>query len=207
MFNLPNPYENYFPGNHLDLQGWGSESPVFRDLIWQIQPKLIVEVGTWKGASAINMANSVKEFGFDTKIVCIDTWLGALEMWTDTKDPDRFLSLNNIFGYPSLYYRFLSNVVNSGHTDMIFPLPMTSSIGAKFLEHHKIQADMIYIDASHDYDDVLKDIQDYWPLVRQGGALFGDDYSTWEGVRQAVRYSRIDYTLDYGNRNWIMRKI
>lgn len=203
MFNLPDPYYHYNPGKPVDLQGWGSETPVFQQLITELSPKLIIEVGSWKGASAIAMAGMVDD---DGKIICIDTWLGALEMWTDTSDPDRFLSLNNIYGYPALYYTFLSNVVQTGHQSRIFPLPMTSSIGAKFLKHHNVLADMIYIDASHDYDDVLRDLIDYWPLVKQGGVLFGDDYSTWKGVCQAVNDFGLPYELEYGNRNWIIRK-
>lgn len=44
---------------------------------------------------------------------------------------------------------------------------------------------MVYVDGSHAYRDVLRDLHDYWPLVREGGALFGDDI-TWPSVSRAV---------------------
>ena len=48
-------------------------------------------------------------------------------------------------------------------------------------------ADAIYIDAGHDYDHALADIQAYWDIVRPGGVMFGDDYHlNWIGVVRAV---------------------
>jgi NAD(P)-dependent dehydrogenase (short-subunit alcohol dehydrogenase family) len=39
-----------------------------------------------------------------------------------------------------------------------------------------IYFDLIYVDGSHDYDDVAADLAAYRPLVRPGGVMFGDDY-------------------------------
>ncbi len=53
-----------------------------------------------------------------------------------------------------------------------------------------LRADLIYIDGSHEEEDVYQDLLDYTPLVAPGGVIFGDDWS-WTGVRDAVtRYSR-----------------
>ena len=46
-------------------------------VIADVKPKLIVEVGTWKGASAIYMAKICRKLELNTEIVCIDTWLGT----------------------------------------------------------------------------------------------------------------------------------
>ena len=71
-----------------DLTGWGGESPAFDELIRQARPRLIIEVGTWKGASAVSMAKAAKSGGMPTKIICIDTWLGALEFRMITTIPN-----------------------------------------------------------------------------------------------------------------------
>ena len=57
---------------------------------------------------------------------------------------------------------------------------------ARVLAEKNVQADAIYIDGSHDYHDCATDLRDYWPLVRHGGVLFGDDYQAWPGVTRAV---------------------
>ena len=45
--------------------------------------------------------------------------------------------------------------------------------------------DFCYIDASHDYHDILADIHEYYPKVKEGGVLCGHDYNL-KGVNKAV---------------------
>src|SRR6185295_14421751 len=79
LLHVEDPYAGFDAAAlPLDLHGWGSESPAFRELILRVKPRLIVEVGTWKGASAIHMADIVAETKLDAQILCVDTWLGAL---------------------------------------------------------------------------------------------------------------------------------
>lgn len=167
-----------------DVQGWNSEHHIFKELIERVNPKVIIEVGTWKGASAITMCNAVKELGLETKMYCVDTWLGALEFLTNLKDTkERDLRFKN--GYPQIYYQFLSNIVHSGYQDIITPIPNTSATAARYFKAHDIKADLIYVDASHEYEDVKADIENYSTLLNDGGVMFGDDYS-WPGVFRAV---------------------
>ena len=37
-------------------------------------------------------------------------------------------------------------------------------------------ADFIFIDGNHTYEYVIKDLENYWPKVKQGGILAGHDY-------------------------------
>jgi predicted O-methyltransferase YrrM len=47
--------------------------------------------------------------------------------------------------------------------------------------------DIIYIDASHDYESVKTDILSWFPKLKTGGIICGDDYITgWPGVVRAV---------------------
>lgn len=184
--------QNIYEGLELlpqDLQGWNSNNPVFVDLILKALPKTIIEVGTWKGGSAIHMGNICKSYRVDTepaKIYCIDTWLGAAEFWTGelARTPERNLLLKN--GYPQIYYQFLSNVVHNGLQDYITPIPVPSSIGIKILKAQGVKADLIYIDGSHEYDDVYADLNTYSELLNPGGVMFGDDYYSFADVGRAV---------------------
>lgn len=167
-----------------DLQGWNGTNTIFEKLINEVKPKHIMEIGTWKGQSAINMAHIIQKLNSDCKITCVDTWLGALEFWDDLKDTaERNLMLKN--GYPQIYYQFLSNVIHEGVQNIIFPFPTTSSIASKYFAKKKITAQLIYIDGSHDYKDVSDDCINYWNLLDPHGILFGDDWK-WDSVRQSV---------------------
>jgi hypothetical protein len=186
-----NAFEKLDVTDHeVDLQGWLDEDNFnvkFNEAISRksaSEPLLIVEVGTWKGKSAINMATILKNSGrTNFKIVCIDTWLGAQEFWTDRKGGIRDLHMVN--GYPNIFYTFTKNVKKLGHDDVIVPFPLSSTEAAYVLDYYKLRPDVIYIDAAHEYDAVKRDIELYWPLVAPGGTLLGDDYH-WRGVSKAV---------------------
>lgn len=188
----------------LDLGGWGSHERIFQELLSTRRPQLIIEVGSWKGASAIHMARICTTLDLACPIICVDTWLGALEFWTDPGDSERYGSLRRTMGYPGVYYQFISNVIGTGHQERIVPFPQTSLIAARWLAHHRIQADLIYIDASHDEADVLADIRAYWPLVRPGGVLFGDDWGVFDGaITRAVEAFERPFRVVDG-RHWVI---
>lgn len=210
LIHKENPYEGFgFENYSLDLQGWGSTDPNFKKLIDEINPRLIIEVGSWKGGSAIFMAEYIKKKNLDCKILCVDTWLGAVEFWADQHDEERYISLGMKNGYPSVYYQFLANVMHKGLQDIIIPFPQTSILAARFLALNNIKADLIYIDASHDEKDVYDDINNYWPILNTGGKLFGDDYDEfWPGVKLAVNNFVLDNGLDikFTERQWAIKK-
>lgn len=58
---------------------------------------------------------------------------------------------------------------------------MYSVQAAKLFE--KESFDFVYIDARHDYCGVMEDLEAYWPLLKPGGVLAGDDYASNDQVR------------------------
>lgn len=202
------PYADFDPSAWPDdASGWGSDSAAFGELIEKIRPTRLIEVGTWKGGSALTLASHIDRLGLDAEILCVDTWLGALEMWTDLDDADRHASLNLKNGYPTLYYTFLGNVVRAGHQNRITPFPVPSVTAAQWCALHGVKADMIYIDGSHEEEDVYQDLVSWWDLVRDGGVLFGDDW-TWDGVRLAVERFAAENSLTITHRHdkWELEK-
>ena len=198
-----NIYSNIPPSNVEQVQGWNSYGAIFQELISEKRPDTIIEVGTWLGASAINMAKIIKQLGLNTKIYCVDTWLGAEEFWTWAKETyERNLNFKN--GYPQIYFDFLSNVVKHQVQDVITPIPNTSHIGSRILKHYNIKADLIYIDGSHDYSDVKQDINDFRELLNPNGIMFGDDIG-WGSVKQAVDEILINQYEIKENNYWVYR--
>ena len=181
-----NPYAGLDPGQYPDdIQGWWSDHPVLPNAIGVLRPRRIVEVGTWKGRSAINMATATRAMGLDCEIVCVDTWLGSPEHWISGRD-DEYASLALKNGYPQLYYTFLANVARRGLEDVITPMPMTSESAAHVLRQLGIQFDIAYIDGAHEYEPVKRDLADYWALLHNHGVLIADDYEIFPGVTRAV---------------------
>ena len=96
-----------------------------------------------------------------------------------------------------------------GCQDYIVPFPNTSLIGARWFAKQKLQADVIYVDGSHEEDDVYLDLKSYWPILRPGGVLFGDDWNTtWYGVICAVNRFARERSLEIHHtpNRWILHK-
>ncbi|MEX1109122.1 MAG: class I SAM-dependent methyltransferase [Dongiaceae bacterium] len=205
LIHAENPYAEFDKAAHAtDLQGWGSTDTIFSILFDKLRPKRVAEIGTWKGASALHMAYLANQYGIeDCEIVCIDTWLGSIEHWFFRDRPDYFPSLKLKQGYPTLYMTFLANVIEAGATERIVPFPVASTAAARFLAAHNILFDLIYIDAAHQYEEVKLDLDLFWPLVRPGGVMFGDDYDdAFPGVIRAVD----EFAAAIGGRLQVNRK-
>jgi cephalosporin hydroxylase len=196
IFKERDPYHE-LPVLALDMQGWSSESPVFRDIISELQPKLIIEVGSWKGASAIHMAKTCLEFYSDFEIVCIDTWLGSVEHWTGDQS---LLMKYAVNGRPNIYQQFLSNVYASDLQEYITPFPIDSLNGAEVLARLKVSADFIYVDAGHEYLSVRNDFTAYSALLREGGYLLGDDWNYQPVKDAAIDSFNEDKIIDKGDK-------
>jgi hypothetical protein len=175
LLHRSDPYEGFVADNWpLDIQGWYSDHPIFDELFSKLKPQLIIEVGTWKGASAIQMARLARKYGLDTEIVCVDTFLG----WVGAP-------FNMRFGFPTIYWQFIANVTKAGVEDVITPFPQNSYHAAWWLKTKGIMSSLIYIDADHDTEQVYMDLLNYWPLLQVGGTVFGDDYDR-SSVRRAL---------------------
>ncbi len=56
-----NPFSDLPPGHAVDAQGWGgSEHPLLAEGIEKLRPRVVIEIGVWKGASAIFMAKKLR---------------------------------------------------------------------------------------------------------------------------------------------------
>lgn len=195
------PYAGFSPRPAKYFTAWGSEADAFATILNRYQPASIIEVGSWLGGSAIHMAHLS-----NAEILCVDTWLGAAEFWLDFDDSSRYQALECLNGYPQVYTQFLSNVIWAGCSKQITPLPLTSLAAAQVLAKKAITADLVYIDAGHSFDEVTADLKAWWALATK--AVFGDDYTTWGTVRDAVNAfaEAHELTVDRIDRHWILEK-
>ncbi len=157
-----------------------------------LKPEVIFEVGVWLGQSSFNMLDRALSHNKAASLICIDTWLGSPEHWSN---PEWKESLRLKDGRPDIYSLFVDNVRAKGLADHIVPLSMTSLQAAKILKSLEMSADLIYLDGAHDKDEVLADINNYWQFLPVGGCMVGDDYcDPWPGVVEAVHEFKRNHT-------------
>ena len=165
------------------VHGWYSDHPVFEHLIRTRRPKRLVEVGSLFGASAIHIAGLLDKADVDAELTCVDTFLGSRESFFEFREHrEKMLQV----GRYHFFDEFLGNVAASGFKHLINPFPQTSTNAARILREQGAKFDFIYLDASHEYADVLCDLREWWPLLDDGGVLVGDDFEDpWYGIIRA----------------------
>lgn len=202
---LKDPFLGLSPKPGALLWGWNGIRPIFGELIREQKPTLIIEVGAWLGLSTVTLSRELDGAHLDdTAIITIDTWLGSKEHWIEDKLRS-YLELDA--GHPTLYPRFMNNILSADCTKRVLPLPMTSLMGARYLREFEFQAELMYIDGSHDEKDVYEDLVAYWPLLTPGGIIFGDDW-VWDSVRAAVHRFAHDHNalIRIDDINWMLKK-
>jgi len=158
------------------IPGWASQPLVdlYKKMVAQTTSGVFVEVGTWLGRSACLMAVEIINANKNIEFHCVDHWRGSAEhAWDD----------NVING--TLYWNFLINIKPVEHK--INPIKLPSLEAAKLFQDNSI--DFVFLDASHDYENVKADITAWYPKVKVGGILAGHDYPDtkgWFGVKEAV---------------------
>lgn len=200
-------FEGFTPRLPLDLQGWNSRHSALGLLVKEVKPKVIVDVGVWKGASVAHFCKCLEENEVDGFVIAVDTFLGSPEHWNRSRPDGIHASLHMEHGWPGLYWQSLSNMAHLGLQNRVLPMPQTSENAAVIMRKLKLGIDLVHIDAAHEYEPVLADARRYWPLINPGGALVGDDYS-WASVAQAAQDFGKEIGLEPEVRGikWILRK-
>lgn len=158
-----------------------------------------VEVGSWKGRSssflAVEIANSGKKIKFD----CIDPWIGNLETLGDAYDP--FVPKNVDPNW--LFLEFMRNV--QPVLSYINPIRLKSNQAVGMYGDRSL--DFIFIDGSHEYEDVIEDLKVWYPKIKRGGVMAGHDYTTYPGVKRAVDEFFNPGEIKVVKSYWIFNKI
>ena len=152
-------------------EDWFTYPGLYTHAVRDFDSGVFVEVGSWKGRSAAFLGVEIFNSGKPIKLYCVDTWKGSIE------HQDMACITND-----SLYTEFSNNIKIL--ESVLTPIRLPSIEAAQQFEDNSI--DFVFIDASHEYEDVKADIAAWYPKVKPGGLFAGHDYPTWVGVVKAV---------------------
>jgi len=125
---------------------------------------VIVEIGSFKGRSTVSFGFGCS--GTQKHIYAIDLFEG------DGAD----------YGDGDFQKIFQSNIDRCGLTNYITSIKKHSSIVASSWEK---PIDILFIDGSHEYQDVKNDFEAFYPHVKKNGIIaFHDIRGKWDGVIQ-----------------------
>jgi predicted O-methyltransferase YrrM len=145
--------------------------------------KSFVEVGCKEGRTSGHILKNVPE----SRVIAIDPWMKQEKSADPTKET------YEEWDFEKIEKEFCANV---GIEFVVPESKVISNDRVTFLRQTSRQAsanlhgneyDLIFIDALHDYENVMFDISAWWPRVRKGGVLAGHDFNhKWPGVERAV---------------------
>ena len=159
-------------------ENWFTYPKLYSDFVANARDNsTIVEVGSWKGKSTAYLGVEVVNSGKKIKVFAVDTWKGSTA--EAAHQNDKYVKEDK------LYDLFCSNIAPiNEHGPIIKPFQCCSVEAANYFTDRSL--DVVFIDASHEYQDVCDDIAAWLPKVKSGGIIAGHDYYGWKEVRKAV---------------------
>ena len=145
----------------------------------------MMEIGSYRGESTFMWASS----GMFSEIIAVDPYKGETDNKNEYFDDDwstikrDFWTNTRYFDNIKLIQDYSYNIINNYPNDYF---------------------DFIYIDASHEYEDVKRDIELSLPKIKKGGLIGGHDYqSEWPGVKKAVNEIVGKPTFIFEDESWV----
>lgn len=149
----------------------------------------IVEIGCFLGRSTVMMARST-----EGEVWAIDDFKGPRDTVPRSEKSSKLLKITNILAQFQENTSELPNVfwIQTDHADF-------SQLPPEWLRGSpEEKPDMVFIDGSHEYEDVKRDIMAWRERLRHGGLLCGHD-ADWPGVRKALNELLPGWKLEAGN--------
>ncbi len=145
-------------------------------LVRHLKPKSVLEIGTQSGCSALTMSLAQRDNQDEVDILCIDPFYPCGD--------------NNGLETLSEWHRLIRgggmHGVNLALTTSELFIPL---INKKF--------DLIFVDGSHDYENVKVDCLLSLRSLKKGGYVVAHDTSIYDGVKRAVVEVISDFNLPW----------
>lgn len=178
-----------------DIKGWAQpweQGELFKVMLKQIDTTKqihIAEIGVYQGRGTALINVDLINGGYDYVYHAIDHFRGSAEH--EQGFNYEFIARANLS-------RILENIrlIRNESVDQAHTYPNETF-------------DIVYIDASHDYESVMADLQAWYPKVKKGGIISGDDYCTcWPGTFKAVNefFNEIPIPTVGTQQQWWMKK-
>lgn len=162
------------------LEGWCSKlkATILMDIIFGMQPKVVVEIGVFGGKSFVPMAQALKYNGSGIAYG-IDPWTkSASSVGMEKENLDYWGKLD----HDMILTGLIKKIREFRLENQISLIRKTSADAAPINN-----IDMIHIDGNHSEETSFIDVCKWVPLVRKGGIIIFDDLD-WHTTGRAVQW-------------------
>lgn len=155
-----------------------------------------IEIGGWKGETS-------KMFLPKARLLhLVDPWSKVYKGINENGDFKDYLNKysnlvgsNNKDSFDNYYEKIYQDVKEQFSQQ---PVKIYRESSDSFFSHFSRKVDWIYIDGSHHFQNVYKDLKNSYYIIKEKGLLLGDDYSEDKpGVMEAVQTFAVEYSLEF----------
>jgi Methyltransferase domain len=163
----PNPLESRLvyelPERLTEVNHWHKHTPFAFFLVEVLEPRRIVELGTWKGDSYCCLCQAVDVLGIEARATAVDLWQGDAQ--TGEYGPD---VLDELRAFHDPRFGRFSELLRASFDDARAQVPDAT-------------VDLLHIDGYHRYEAVRHDFESWLPKLSDRGVVLLHDTSVRDG--------------------------
>jgi predicted O-methyltransferase YrrM len=130
---------------------------LWHSLVLLLQPRMVLETGTFKGYSTACIASALASLGGDRRLITIDPAPQEGQIWAGT-DLEPLISLRRQMSQEAFGELYVA----------------------------RTRFDMLVLDSDHHYDTIMTELMLYEPLLNVGGTILLHDSLFFDGVGAAI---------------------
>jgi predicted O-methyltransferase YrrM len=206
-------YDIWVFDSYKDIPGWINDAEfIYPQMVEQAQDgDHFVEIGTLLGQSTSYMCQLIKDSGKDIKFDSIDLFWPIEHVIRNYKNS----------GHPKEFNQYLSDLLKEydlrapdiinhplrilGVQEYVNLITCDEKYAHRLYDDNSLK--FVWIDGDHGKDIVYNDLKNFWPKIKSGGTIGGDDIAYQEVLDDVKKFSKeYDVKVKYDYNSFLITK-
>ena len=206
-------YDIWVFDSYKDVPGWINDAEfIYPQMVEQAQNgDHFVEIGTFLGQSTSYMGQLIKDSGKDIKFDSIDLFWPIEHVIRNYKSS----------GHPKEFNQYLSDLLKEydlrapdvinhplrilGVQEYVNLITCDEKYAHRLYDDNSLK--FVWIDGDHGKDIVYNDLKNFWPKIKSGGTIGGDDIVYEEVLDDVKKFSKeYDVKVKYDYNSFLITK-
>jgi len=206
-------YDIWVFDSYKDVPGWINDAEfIYPQMVEQAQSgDHFVEIGTFLGQSTSYMCQLIKDSGKDIKFDSIDLFWPIEHAVRNYKNS----------GHPKEFNQYLSDLLKEydlrapdvinhplrilGVQEYVNLITCDEKYAHRLYDDNSLK--FVWIDGDHGKDIVYNDLKNFWPKIKKGGYIGGDDITYKEVLDDVKKFSKeYDVKVKYDYNSFLITK-
>ncbi len=206
-------YDIWVFDSYKDVPGWINDAEfIYPQMVEQAQSgDHFVEIGTFLGQSTSYMGQLIKDSGKDIKFDSIDLFWPIEHVIRNYKSS----------GHPKEFNQYLSDLLKEydlrapdvinhplrilGVQEYVNLITCDEKYAHRLYDDNSLK--FVWIDGDHGKDIVYNDLVNFWPKMKSGGTIGGDDIAYQEVLDDVKKFSKeYDVKVKYNYNSFLITK-